>query len=161
MPSLVVIDHPLVQVKLGLLRDQGHALAGFPPRAARVRRADVLTSATADVPTVPITVQTPLAPCPAVALARPLVLAPILRAGLGLLEGVFDLVADAQIAHLGMYRDEATLKPVTYYAKVPAEHRRLGSHPARPHAGDRPQRRRRGHGAATGGRAARPASCVW
>ena len=75
--------------------------------------------ATADVPTVPITVQTPLAACPAVALARPLVLAPILRAGLGLLEGVFDLVADAQIAHLGMYRDEATLQPVTYYAKVP------------------------------------------
>ena len=46
-------------------------------------------------------------------------LAPILRAGLGLLEGVFDLVAEAQIAHLGMYRDEHTLQPVSYYAKVP------------------------------------------
>ena len=69
--------------------------------------------ATADLPVVAETVQTPLAPCASASLERPLVLAPILRAGLGLLEGIFDLVADAQIAHLGMYRDEATLQPVS------------------------------------------------
>ena len=118
MSRLVVIDHPLVQVKLGLLRDRATPSPDFR-RALRESAALMFFLATADVPTVPTTVQTPLAPCPAVALARPLVLAPILRAGLGLLEGVFDLVADAQIAHLGMYRDEHTLKPVTYYAKVP------------------------------------------
>ncbi len=118
MPRLVVIDHPLVQVKLGLLRDRATSSPDFR-RALRESAALMFYLATADVPTVPITVQTPLAPCAAVALARPLVLAPILRAGLGLLEGVFDLVAEAQIAHLGMYRDERTLKPVTYYAKVP------------------------------------------
>ena len=118
MPRLVVIDHPLAQVKLGLLRDQATPSPDFR-RALRECAALMFYLATADVPTVPTTVQTPLAPCPAVALARPLVLAPILRAGLGLLEGVFDLVAEAQIAHLGMYRDERTLKPVTYYAKVP------------------------------------------
>ena len=76
--------------------------------------------ATADLPTVATTVRTPLDDVRGGrACARPLVLAPILRAGLGLLEGVFDLVAEAQIAHLGMYRDEHTLQPVSYYAKVP------------------------------------------
>ena len=118
MPRLVVIDHPLVQVKLGVLRDLATPSPDFR-RALRECAALMFFQATADVPTVPQIVQTPLAYCPAVALARPLVLAPILRAGLGLLEGVFDLVAEAQIAHLGMYRDERTLKPVTYYAKVP------------------------------------------
>ncbi len=120
MSRLVVIDHPLVQVKLGVLREQTTSSPDFR-RALRECAALMFFQATADVSTAPITVQTPLAPCPAVALARPLVLAPILRAGLGLLEGVFDLVADAQIAHLGMYRDERTLKPVTYYAKVPPD----------------------------------------
>ena len=120
MPQLVIIEHPLVQVKLGRLRDRATPSPDFR-RALRETAALMFFLTTADVPTVPTTVQTPLAPCPAVALARPLVLAPILRAGLGLLEGVFDLVADAQIAHLGMYRDEHTLKPVTYYAKVPPD----------------------------------------
>ena len=118
MPRLVVIDHPLVQVKLGVLRDLATPSPDFR-RALRECAALMFFQATADVSTVPQIVQTPLAYCPAVALARPLVLAPILRAGLGLLEGVFDLVAEAQIAHLGMYRDERTLKPVTYYARCP------------------------------------------
>ena len=76
--------------------------------------------ATSDLPTVEAPVQTPLATCASRRLARPLVLAPILRAGLGLLEGVFELAPDASIAHIGMYRDEKTLQPVSYYAKVPA-----------------------------------------
>ena len=120
MRRLVIIDHPLVQVKLGLLRNRNTPSTDFR-RALRESAALMFFLATADLPVAPDTVQTPLAPCAAVRLQRPLVLAPILRAGLGLLEGVFDLVADAQIAHLGMYRDEETLRPVTYYAKVPPE----------------------------------------
>ncbi len=120
MRRLVIIDHPLVQVKLGSLRDRNTPSTEFR-RALRETAALMFFLATADLPTAADIVQTPLAPCATVRLERPLVLAPILRAGLGLLEGVFDLVAEAQIAHLGMYRDEATLQPVTYYAKVPPE----------------------------------------
>ena len=120
MRRLVIIDHPLVQVKLGLLRNRNTPSADFR-RALRETAALMFFMATADLPVVAETVQTPLAPCASATLQRPIVLAPILRAGLGLLEGVFDLVADAQIAHIGMYRDEETLKPVSYYAKVPPD----------------------------------------
>ena len=120
MRRLVIIDHPLVQVKLGLLRNRNTPSTDFR-RALRETAALMFFLATADLPIVAETVQTPLAPCASASLQRPLVLAPILRAGLGLLEGVFDLVADAQIAHIGMYRDEETLKPVSYYAKVPPD----------------------------------------
>jgi uracil phosphoribosyltransferase len=75
--------------------------------------------ATEDLPTIEATVQTPLAACPVRRLARPIVLAPILRAGLGMLEGLFELAPDAHVAHLGFYRDESTLRPVRYYARVP------------------------------------------
>ena len=120
MRRLVIIDHPLVQVKLGLLRNRNTPSTDFR-RALRETAALMFFLATADLSITPETVQTPLAPCACATLTRPLVLAPILRAGLGLLEGVFDLVADAQIAHIGMYRDEETLKPVSYYAKVPPD----------------------------------------
>ena len=120
MRRFVIIDHPLVQVKLGLLRNRNTPSADFR-RALRETAALMFFLATADLPVTPEMVQTPLAPCASASLTRPLVLAPILRAGLGLLEGVFDLVADAQIAHIGMYRDEETLKPVSYYAKVPPD----------------------------------------
>ena len=118
MRRLVVIDHPLVQVKLASLRDQTTPAPEFR-RALRETAALMFFTVTADLPTAAVSVRTPLETCVGVRLERPLVLAPILRAGLGLLEGVFDLVAEAQIAHLGMYRDEHTLRPVTYYAKVP------------------------------------------
>ena len=118
MPRLVVIDHPLVQVKLGCLRDQTTATPDFR-RTLREVAALLFFTATDDLSTVATTVQTPLAPCASRRLARPIVLAPILRAGLGLLEGLFELVPDAQVAHIGMYRDEQTFEPVSYYAKVP------------------------------------------
>jgi uracil phosphoribosyltransferase len=115
---LVVIDHPLVQVKLGRLRDQATPTADFR-RALRETAALLFYLTTADLPTRGITVETPLAPAAARELERPVVLAPILRAGLGLLEGVFELVPEACVAHIGIYRDETTLRPVSYYARVP------------------------------------------
>ncbi len=118
MSRLVVIDHPLVQAKLAILRDKATSTAEFR-RTLREAAALMFFTATNDLPTVNTTVQTPLAPCPSRTVSRPLVLAPILRAGLGLLEGLFELVPDAQVAHIGIYRDERTLEPVSYYAKVP------------------------------------------
>ena len=118
MRRLVVIDHPLVQVKLGRLRDQATPTPDFR-RLLRETAALMFYVATADLPTRAATVQTPLAPAPTRELERPVVLAPILRAGLGLLEGVFELVPEACVAHIGIYRDEATLQPVSYYARVP------------------------------------------
>ena len=119
MGEVNVIDHPLVQTKLGLLRDTETPTPNFR-RTMREMAALMFFVATADLPTVGASVRTPLATCGSRRLARPLVLAPILRAGLGLLEGVFELAPDASIAHIGMYRDEETLEPVSYYAKVPA-----------------------------------------
>lgn len=119
MGNVTVIDHPLVQVKLGLLRDVETPTPNFR-RTMREMAALMFFVATSDLPTVEAPVQTPLATCPSRRLARPLVLAPILRAGLGLLEGVFELAPDASIAHIGIYRDEKTLQPVSYYAKAPA-----------------------------------------
>jgi uracil phosphoribosyltransferase len=118
MGRLVVIDHPLVQAKLGCLRDQTTSTPVFR-RTLREAAALLFYAATNDLATEAIAVQTPLASCATVQLARPLVLAPILRAGLGLLEGIFELVPDANVAHLGFYRDEVTLRPVSYYAKSP------------------------------------------
>jgi uracil phosphoribosyltransferase len=115
---LVVIDHPLVQVKLGILRSQTTATPEFR-RTLRETAALLFYAATADLPTELLIVRTPLAPCAARRLSRPLVLAPILRAGLGLMEGIFELTPDASVAHIGIYRDEATLQPVSYYARTP------------------------------------------
>ena len=120
MRRLVVIDHPLVQVKLGRLRDQATPTPDFR-RLLRETAALLFYLATADLPTRATTVQTPLAEAAAQELERPVVLAPILRAGLGLLEGVFELVPEACVAHIGIYRDEATLRPVSYYARVPSD----------------------------------------
>ncbi len=118
MGRLVVIDHPLVQVKLSRLRDQATPTADFR-RGLRETAALLFYLTTADLPTRATTVQTPLASAAARELERPVVLAPILRAGLGLLEGVFELVPEAAVAHIGIYRDEITLRPVSYYARVP------------------------------------------
>jgi uracil phosphoribosyltransferase len=118
MPRLVVIDHPLVQVKLGRLRDKATSTADFR-RVLRESAALLFYVTTADLPTRATTVDTPLAPAAAFELERPVVLAPILRAGLGLLEGLFELVPDACVAHIGIYREESTLRPVSYYARVP------------------------------------------
>jgi uracil phosphoribosyltransferase len=113
-----VSHHPLILHKLALLRD-----IGTPPPAFRrlVRELAQLLffEATTDLPLVSWDVQTPLAACTGLRLSGTLGVAPILRAGLGMAEAIHDLVPDAQIWHLGLYRDHQTLKPVTYYSKLP------------------------------------------
>jgi uracil phosphoribosyltransferase len=120
MKNVFPSPHPLVAHKLGILRS-----ADTDPQSFRelVREIAALMTyeATADLMTKSITVNTPLAPAPGVELQENIGLVPILRAGLGMVEGVWELVPNAQVWHIGLYRDERTLKPVEYYNKLPVE----------------------------------------
>ncbi len=120
-PNLTVLDHPLIQHKLALLRDKRTPTKEF--RALVSEIAMLMTyEVTRDLPTWPVDVETPLetAQCRMVA-GKKLTLVPILRAGLGMVDGISQLIPSARIGHIGLYRDHETLKPVSYYFKVPRE----------------------------------------
>ena len=117
--GVTVIDHPLVRVKLTQLRDASTGSEDFRARLNELATLMVFES-TRDLGTRPVTIHTPLAPHEGSALARPIVIAPILRAGLGLLAGMLDLVADVSVAHIGIFRNEETHRPESYYFKAPA-----------------------------------------
>jgi uracil phosphoribosyltransferase len=110
--------HPLVHVKLAGLRSNA-----TPPREFRnlVRTLATLLAgeATADLPTQAIEVRTPLGDAAGRALADTVGIVPILRAGLGMAEGVLDLIPEAEVWHIGLFRDEHTLRPNEYYNKLP------------------------------------------
>jgi len=117
--GLTVLDHPLVRVELSVLRDVSTGTDGF--RSSLNRLAELLfMEATRHFETVPVRVKTPLVETTGAALARTVVLVPILRAGLGLLDGMLDLLPGAVVAHLGIARNEETSCPEPYYAKLPA-----------------------------------------
>ncbi len=120
MPSVHISRHPLLLHRVGLLRD-----VSTPPREFRrlVREIAQLLfwEAAADLAMESITVTTPLAPCPTERIVQRIGLVPILRAGLGMADAIVEFVPDAQVWHLGLYRDHKTLKPVTYYNKLTAE----------------------------------------
>lgn len=120
-PNLTVLDHPLIQHKLALLRDKRTPTKEFRSLVSEI--AMLMTyEVTRDLPTWPVDVETPLetAKCRMVA-GKKLVLVPILRAGLGMVDGISQLIPSARIGHIGLYRDEQTLKPVRYYFKVPKQ----------------------------------------
>jgi uracil phosphoribosyltransferase len=114
---LSVSQHPLVLERLGRLRS-----VETPPREFRTLVRDLalilLVEATADLAVAPTTVQTPLADAYASRLAETVAFVPILRAGLGMTEAASLLFPDAPIWHLGLYRDESSLKPVEYYNRI-------------------------------------------
>ena len=118
-PGVSVIDHPLVQIKLTQLRDVTADSRDFRSRLNELSTLMVF-EATRDLPTRPVMIQTPLAPYEGRALARPVIVAPILRAGLGLVEGMLALLPDVSVAHIGMFRNEETHRPESYYFKAPA-----------------------------------------
>lgn len=114
----VVVSHPLAQCHLTEMRD-----ASTPPHRFR-RHLNLLgcmlfLEATRDLPVETIRVRTPLQETGGVKFARPLVFVPILRAGLGLLDGILSLVPDACVAHVGIRRNEETARPQSYYANLP------------------------------------------
>ena len=121
MQHLTVVDHPLVQHKLTLMREKDTSTAGF---RQLLREISLLLAyeVTRDLPMTSRTIETPLMPMEAPSLlGKKLVLVSILRAGNGLMDGVLELIPAARVGFIGMYRDEETLQPVQYYCKLPAE----------------------------------------
>jgi uracil phosphoribosyltransferase len=116
---VTVVRHPLVQMKLTQLRDVSTGSDEFRARVGELAVL-MLFEATRDLDETVRSIQTPLAPFEGRALVRPLVVAPILRAGLGMLEGMLRLLPDVSVAHIGMFRNEETRRPESYYFKAPA-----------------------------------------
>ena len=120
MPTLVTLDHPVIQAKLAELRDAATEHRVF--RAVLEEVAMLMTyEITRDMPTRRVEVETPMERTAGVALARPTTLVPVLRAGLGMTGGVTRLLTDVRVGHLGLQRDETTLEPVAYYQKLPPD----------------------------------------
>lgn len=117
---MIEVAHPLIQLHLTRLRDQATTPSLF---RSSVRRLAALLAyeATKDLTTRETSVQTPLTETNGVELDQRIGLIPILRAGLGMIDPVLDLLPSAEVWHLGLYRDEATAKPVRYYDKLPAQ----------------------------------------
>jgi uracil phosphoribosyltransferase len=122
MKNVFPSPHPLVAHKLALLRDKDTEPKNFRELVREI--AALLTyEATFDLMTNPISVETPLETASGVELLENIGLVPILRSGLGMVEGVWELMPSAEVWHIGLYRDERTLKPVEYYNKLPIEPR--------------------------------------
>jgi uracil phosphoribosyltransferase len=119
MPApLHVATHPLIQHKLARLRDADTRPPEFRELVASISRL-LLFEATRDLRLAPAPVRTPLAEVTGQRLADRVGLVPVLRAGLGMAEAMLEALPEAAVWHLGLYRDHATLKPVTYYNKLP------------------------------------------
>ncbi|HEX3348586.1 MAG TPA: uracil phosphoribosyltransferase [Acetobacteraceae bacterium] len=117
--QVTLVDHPLVQHKLTLLRDRDTATADFR-RIAREIALLMGYEATRGLPLETAEIETPLERMSAPILAgKKLCLVPILRAGIGILDGLLDLIPSARVGHIGLYRDPLTLGPVEYYVKLP------------------------------------------
>jgi uracil phosphoribosyltransferase len=115
-------QHPVVHSKLAALRSTGTRPHEFR-QLVRSLATLVAHEATADLPTRPVEVTTPLGKAAGRALADTVGIVPILRAGLGMAEGVLDLIPEAEVWHIGLFRDEHTLRPTEYYNKFPAKPR--------------------------------------
>lgn len=118
MSNTIVSNHPLIQHKLSILRDKNTKPNEF--RALVSELGTLLCyEATRDLPIVSKEIETPLMKMTSYVLAEKIALVPILRAGLGMVDGIWNLIPNACVLHIGLYRDEDTLKPVEYYNKLP------------------------------------------
>jgi uracil phosphoribosyltransferase len=121
MQNVTQVAHPLVQHKLTLMRDRTTSTKGFRQLLREIATL-LCYEVTRDLSLASIEIETPLVPMQAPILAgKKLVFAPILRAGLGLIEGMLDLVPSARVAHIGLYRDPESLTAVEYYFKSPSD----------------------------------------
>ena len=119
MKNVTVVDHPLIQHKLTLMRDKNRSTKNFRELLNEIGML-ICYEITRDLPIEYIDIETPIAPMKAPHIAgKKLVFAPILRAGTGFLEGMLNLVPSARVAHIGLYRDPKTLQSVEYYFKAP------------------------------------------
>ncbi len=119
--NVLVMDHPLIQHKISLLRDKNTGAKEFRELISEVTMLMCYESLR-DLPLKEVEIETPIAVAKTKVLAeRHLAFIPILRAGLGMVEGVVNMVPTARVGHIGLYRDPETLQPVEYYCKLPAE----------------------------------------
>ena len=115
---LKVLKHPLLTHKLTILRRKATTTKDFRETLGEIAGL-MAYEITRDLPVKNIKIETPLGECITQELAMDVVLVPVLRAGLGMVDGISNLLPDARIGHIGMYRDHVTLKPMTYYSKFP------------------------------------------
>ena len=121
MANVHVLDHPLIQHKLAILRDKNTPVKEFREMIGEIA-ALMCYEATRNLPTKEVEVETPIATAKVRKLAgKKLAIVPILRAGLGMVDAMVQLIPSAKIGHIGLYRDPETHKPVEYYCKLPED----------------------------------------
>lgn len=121
LPNLTVLDHPLIQHKLTLLRDKSTSTRDFKQLVSEIAML-MAYEVTKHLPTEPVEIETPLERMTGRMVSdKKLTLVPILRAGLGMVDGVAQLLPTARVGHIGLARDEKSLEPRHYYAKLPGD----------------------------------------
>jgi uracil phosphoribosyltransferase len=121
MSTVHVFDHPLILHKLSILRDEHTGVKEFRELVSEIAML-MCYEATRDLPTEEVQIRTPVAQATVKRLAgKKLAVVPILRAGLGMVDGMLALIPSAKVGHIGLYRDPETLEPVEYYCKMPAD----------------------------------------
>jgi len=121
MSKVIVFDHPLIQHKLSILRDENTGVKEFRELISEIAML-MCYEATRDLPTEEVTIKTPVAEAKVHRLAgKKLAIVPILRAGLGMVDGMLTMIPSAKVGHIGLYRDPETLEPVEYYCKMPTD----------------------------------------
>ena len=121
MGNIIITNHPLIQHKLTLLRDKNTGSKEFRALVSEIATL-MCYEATRDLPTEEIEIETPICKTKVRHIAgKKMAIVPILRAGLGMVDGVLSLVPSARVGHIGLYRDHDTLMPVEYYCKLPAD----------------------------------------
>ena len=121
MANVYIMDHPLIHHKLSILRDKTTPVKEFRELVSEIA-ALMCYEATRNLPTIEVEVETPVATAKCRKLAgKKLAIVPILRAGLGMVDSMVDMIPSAKIGHIGLYRDPETHKPVEYYCKLPED----------------------------------------
>ena len=121
MSEVHLIDHPMIQHKLSIMREKETGSKDFRPLLKEISLL-MGYEITRDLPLTDLEIETPISKMTASrVLGRKLAIVPILRAGLGMVDGLLDLVPVAKVGHIGLYRDEKTHKPVVYYCKLPED----------------------------------------
>ncbi|MEG2378130.1 MAG: uracil phosphoribosyltransferase [Clostridia bacterium] len=121
MKAPIILEHPLIQHKLSILRDKATGVKEFREVIAEISML-MCYEATRDMPLKEVEIETPFAITKTKVIAgKKLAVVPILRAGLGMIDGIIELMPTVKVGHIGLYRDPTTLDPVEYYCKMPAD----------------------------------------
>ncbi|MBP3217747.1 MAG: uracil phosphoribosyltransferase [Lachnospiraceae bacterium] len=121
MAKVIVMDHPLIQHKIGFIRNKTTGTKTFRETVSEIAML-ICYEATRDLQLSDVEIETPVSPATVKQLkGKKLAIVPILRAGLGMVDGMLTLIPAAKVGHIGLYRDPETLKPVEYFCKLPAD----------------------------------------